>query len=383
MVTKRARTWLARGTLITVLAIIGTLGIGTWALSGSVASELLLPPDSDSLVTVIAVDAGSVTITADARTVLPGVWGLATDHGAATLGDVVDSDATSVRRALLDRSGVITVGAAAAFQRIVYRPDPEAVGVPFAEVILEGPIGEVSAWTTTGADDTWVVFIHDFDVDGTEAVRVIEVFADLGLPVIVPALRTDVAVAEGGRRTADLGSAGWRDLIPALDFAIASGAQDIVLFGSGTGASSALLAATDSRYLAHIAALVLDGPLLDPADVADRDLAEVKVPGFLVGWAKAVATFRFGIDWAGLDHLAIAAEQTLPVLIFHGDGDDRYPLAASEAYAATAPEVTLVVVPGAGHGETWNVDPVGYRAALQAFLNATVVGPADIVVPEG
>jgi len=276
MVTKRARTWLARGTLITVLAIISTLGIGTWALSGGVASELLLPSDPDSLVTVIAVDARSVTITADTRTVLPGVWGLATDHGAATLGDVVVADATSVRRALLDRSGVITVGAAAAFQRIVYRPDPEAVGVPFTEVILEGPIGEVSAWTTTGTDDTWVVFIHDFGVDGTEALRVIEFFADLGLPVIVPALRTDVAVAEGGRRTADLGSAGWRDLIPALDFAIASGAEDIVLFGSGTGASSALLAATDPRYSAHIAALVLDGPLLDPADVADRHLAHAQ-----------------------------------------------------------------------------------------------------------
>jgi len=93
MVTKRARTWLARGTLITVLAIISTLGIGTWALSGGVASELLLPSDPDSLVTVIAVDARSVTITADTRTVLPGVWGLATDHGAATLGDVVVADA--------------------------------------------------------------------------------------------------------------------------------------------------------------------------------------------------------------------------------------------------------------------------------------------------
>jgi len=382
MVTKRARTWLARGTLITVVAIVGTLGIGTWALSGTIASELLLPPDDQSLVSVVAVDAGSVTITADARTVLPGVWGLVTEHGSATLGDVVDLDTTSVRRELLGRKGVITVGAAAAFDRIVYRPDPSAVGVPFSEVILEGPVGEVPAWTTTGTDDTWVVFVHDFGGDRAEAIRVIDLFSDLGLAVIVPALRTDLAVTEGGSRTTDLGSAGWRDLIPALDLAIDSGAHDIVLVGSGTGASAALLAATDARYSGHIAALVLDGPLLDPAGVADRHLAEVKVPGFLVGWAKAVATFRFGIDWAGLDHLATAADQALPLLILHGDGDGRYPLAASAAYAAAAANATLVVVPGAGHGETWNVDPVGYREALETFLTATVVGPADDVLPD-
>ncbi|MBI5156954.1 MAG: hypothetical protein HZA58_02940 [Acidimicrobiia bacterium] len=382
MVTKRARTWLARGTLITVVAVLGTLGVGTWALSGSIASELLLPSGPDSVVTVVAVDAGSVTVTADARSVLPGVWGLTTDHGAATMGDIVSADATAVRRHLLDRTGVLTVGATGMIERIVYRPDPEAVGVPFSEVILEGPIGEVSAWTTTGTDDTWVVFIHDFDVDGTEALRVVGLLADLDLPVIVPALRTDVAIAEGGSRTSDLGSAGWRDIVPALDLAIASGAQDIVLFGSGTGASLALLAAGDSRYAGHIAALVLDAPLLDPAEVADRHLAQDKVPGFLVGWAKAVATFRFGIDWAGLDHLAVAADQELPVLIFHGEGDDRYPVASSQAYAAVAPEVTLVVVPGAGHGEAWNVDPVGYWEALEAFLTATVVGPAEGAVPE-
>lgn len=382
MVTKRARTWLARGTLITAVAIIGTLGIGTWALSGTVAAHVLLPSDPGSPVTVLSVDARTVTITADARTQMPGIWGLVTEHGAATLGEVVGTDATSVQRRLLDSTGAITVGAEGWFQRTVFWPDPQAIGVPFVEVVLEGPIGDVAGWTTVGEDDTWVVFVHDFDVDMTEAVRVIEVFADLGLSVIVPALRTDMAVSEGGSRTSDLGSSGWRDLAPALDLAIASGAQDIVLFGSGTGASLALLAATDARYEGHIAALVFDAPLLDPAGVADRHLAGDKVPGFLVGWAKGVATFRFGIDWAGLDHLAAAPGQRLPVLIIHGSADARYPVAASEAYAAAAPNATLVVVPDAGHGEAWNLDPEGYRRALESFLVATVVGPADLVVPD-
>ena len=127
---------------------------------------------------------------------------------------------------------------------------------------------------------------------------------------------------------------------------------------------------------------MFDAPLLDPAEIADRRLAADKVPGFLVGWAKGVATFRFGIDWAGLDHLAAARDQGLPVLIIHGSADTRYPVATSEAYAAAAPNATLVVVPNAGHGEAWNVDPEGYRRALESFLVATVVGPVDLMVPD-
>ena len=379
MVTKRARTWLARGTLITVILIVGTLGGSTWALSGTVAADLLLPPPPPPMVTVTAVDAGSVSITVDERTALSGIWGLVTEKGAAVLGEVMSADGASVRRRLVSRSGAITVGTAASFERTVYRPDPDAVGVEFAEIILEGPRGDIPAWTTAGGDDTWVVFVHDFGVDRTEALRIIGVFADLGLSVIVPALRTDAEIGEGAARTIDLGSTGWHDITPALEFALDAGAEDIVLFGSGTGASAVLRATSDPRYAGRIAGFVLDAPLLDPAAVADARLGEDKVPGFLVGWAKAAATFRFGLDWTGLDHVAGAAEESRPILILHGSADPRFPVRASEQFAAAAPNATLVVVPGAGHGEAWNVDPAGYEAALVEFLTASWVGPADPV----
>ena len=381
MVTKRARTWLARGTLITFIAVVGTLGGSTWALSGTVAAELLLPPEPPPPVTVTAVDAGSVTITGDARAFLPGTWGLVSGTGRAIIGDVIEVDGAAARRRLITRSGVISIGAVAALEPTVYQPDPAAVGLDFAEVILEGPLGDIPAWTITGPDDTWVVYVHDFGLDRTEALRVLGGLADLGLSVIVPALRTDPEVGEGGSRTTDLGPTAWRDITPALDFALGAGARDLVLFGSGTGASSVLLAAEDPRYSSQVAALVLDAPLLDPAAVADARLAEDRVPGFLAGWAKALATFRFGIDWTGLDHVAAATEQDHPVLILHGAVDDRFPLSASEAFAAADRHATLVVAPGAGHGEAWNVDPAAYDAALAGFLNDTVVGPAGGVAP--
>ncbi|MEK7252202.1 MAG: hypothetical protein AAB198_02955, partial [Actinomycetota bacterium] len=379
MVTKRARTWLARATLITVIGVVGALAVATWSLSGTIAAELLVHPLPSPTVTVLAIDGTTITVTADERSILPGRWALVTATGRAVLGNVEAVDDGRVQRRLFTVDGVITPGMTASFETTVYTPDPEARGVAFAEVILERPYGDAPAWVTTGSDDTWVIFAHDFGADRTESLRVIALFERLGLPVVIPTLRSDDGAIDEGRT--DLGPAESHDVIAAIEFALGAGAQDVVLFGSGTGASSVLLAAADIRYGPKIAALVLDAPLLDPAALADLRLGEDKVPGFLIGWAKASAAFRFGIDWTGLDHVAAAADQSHPTLIFHGEADERYPAAASERYVVDALDATLVLVPEAGHGEAWNLDPVAYEGVLEDFLRDTAVGPAG-TIPE-
>jgi pimeloyl-ACP methyl ester carboxylesterase len=372
MVTKRARRWLARGAVTAVVALVATLGAAAWALSGTVASELYLsdPPD---VVDVLGIDARGVTLAADARSGLPGIWGLVTETGRIVVGEIESAGGREIRRHLLGATGAIE-GGAAALDRIVYGPDPGAVGVQFSEVILAGPGGEMATWVVAGRDDTWVVFIHDSGADRTEALRMLGALTALGLPVVIPALHAESDTTSGGH--ADLGPASSRQVTAAMDFALGSGAEEVVLIGSGTGASAVLLAAADERYDTAVRALVLDGPLLDAASIADERLRADKVPGFLVGWAKAVATFRFGVEWTVLDHVATAFRQFRPVLIFHGDRDTRFPVAPSRAYAAAAPDAMLIEVAQAGHGETWNLDPAGYEAALTAFLERTVVGPS-------
>lgn len=311
---------------------------------------------------VLAVTGDAVTLSADSRTIAPGEWALDTADGSAVVGAIEASDAATVRRSVVAVTGELTVGPGARFGRLAFGPDPGALGLEYAEVILEGPNGDLAAWVIPGTDDTWVVFLHDFAADRTEALRAAGTLATLGYPVIIPVLPG----------VAELGS--WREATVAMEFALASGATDLVLFGFGSGGSAALLAAAGDRHSADVAALVLDSPLLDAATVADARLAEDKVPGFLMGWAKAAATFRFGIDWAALDQVAVAPDQHLPVLIFHGGADSRYPADVSVAYGAAAPRTSVVVVEEAGHGESWNLDPEGYRSALTGFLATLAEG---------
>jgi hypothetical protein len=57
------------------------------------------------------------------------------------------------------------------------------------------------------------------------------------------------------------------------------------------------------------------------------------------------------------------------VLVFHGAEDEDAPIEASRQFAeALADLASLVEVPGAGHGEAWNVDPEAYERTLSRFL---------------
>ena len=58
-----------------------------------------------------------------------------------------------------------------------------------------------------------------------------------------------------------------------------------------------------------------------------------------------------------------------PILLIHGDEDDKVPIATSEQLAETRPDiVTFLPVRGAPHTSSWNVDPALYEQAVSDFL---------------
>lgn len=62
----------------------------------------------------------------------------------------------------------------------------------------------------------------------------------------------------------------------------------------------------------------------------------------------------------------------LPVLIFHGTGDQYVPCQMSEVLKKNDPDmVELEIFPGAAHGTSYISDPVRYERALDAFMKRT------------
>ena len=279
------------------------------------------------------------------------------------------SDANGiVTRSVLASEGSYASGERAVWDRLVY-PTPEARGLDHREVLLDGPLGPLPAWVTDGDSDTWVIFVHGAGSDRREALRSLPTAVDLDLSTITPAYRNDEGAPASSSGRHGFGRNEWRDVEAAVEFALAADATDVVLVGFGTGGSIVSVFMAHSPLAARIGALVLDAPVLDVEVLVDRIAREDKVPGFIVDWSRAMASFRFGVEWSALDHLQSAGEVTIPVLLFHGSDDDYAPLASSQEYADTLGELaTLVIVDGAGHGEAWNLDPEAYEATLASFL---------------
>jgi pimeloyl-ACP methyl ester carboxylesterase len=66
------------------------------------------------------------------------------------------------------------------------------------------------------------------------------------------------------------------------------------------------------------------------------------------------------------------ADETIsqPVLIHHGTEDLRVPIETSVELARVKPDqIQLIEVEGAGHVESYDVDPQGYVDSVLAFLD--------------
>ena len=379
MVTKRARVWLSRGLAITLLVVSAGLFAATWYYSGEIESALFAartdPPSAD--IVLLDADDDRVSIPADQRTIRPGRWGLAFPDGDAEIGDIVAEAGGVVTRGLIASEGSFASGERALWDRMAFT-GPGSRGIEYREILLDGPLGTMPAWLTEGESDTWVIFVHGAGADRREALRALPTVIGLGHPTITVAYRNDPGAPESSSGRHGFGRNEWDDVETAVEYAIGADASEVVLVGFGTGGSIVSVFMGHSRLTDRVAALVLDAPVLDAGELVDRIARDDKVPGFIVGWSRAMASFRFGVEWSALDHIEAADEVSVPVLLFHGGADEYAPVELSRQYADLIGDLaTLVVVDGAGHGEAWNFDPTGYEAALADFLQRAMAEPSE------
>lgn len=376
MVNPRAGRWLRRVLAIAIALAVVVAVAATWAYAGQIDGLLLrsvhgLPAYG---IEVLAVADGEVTLPRGAAEA-PGIWGLEWETGYVRVGPVVATSEGGVVRSLLEVAGDLRPGLLVALDVYAYESDPSVVGLEFENVIVEGPLGNHPAWRTPGEDDTWVILVHDRNAYRREALRVLPVLAAAGFPTLTITYRNDPGAPDGGGRYG-LGQPEWKDVEAAVDYAVEEGAGDVVLFGWGMGGTAATMFLHSSARASLVAGLIVDAPFFDPGVMVDTHAGAHNVPGLIVGWAKGLATLRWGVDWGTLNQVDRAGDFEVPILLFHGDADTVAPVAISDRFAAELPDlVRYEKVPGAGHGASWNADPVRYEAALISFLEEIAAGP--------
>jgi pimeloyl-ACP methyl ester carboxylesterase len=371
---------LALVALLVLLVAAFFLG-GGWYFSGQIHADGLqekLPVPSSGQ-EAVSVGAGTITIAdpADEEPVLDGdaVYGLEWPGGYGQIsGDGTGTDAVTRDFVLL--SGALPhEGTVVSPDRPAFADPAAALGRDVEDVTFDSDLGPLAAWYVPGASDTWAVLVHGKGGERAEMLRTMRTTVDAGMPSLAITYRNDAGAPADPSGLYQFGRTEWRDLDVAVGYATDHGARRVVLVGASMGGGII------ASYLRHqpdapVAGIVLDSPMLDFGETVSYGAEQEPLPGFghvpapLTWTAKQLAALRYGVDWAGTDYLDDTGWLDVPALVIHGTDDSTVPLRTSEALRASRPDqVTLTVVPGAEHVESWNVDPRAYDDEVAGFLH--------------
>ena len=369
---KRARRrllpWMIALATVVVLSLGALIGVG-WYFSGEVI-DVDHSPNSYPL-TVEAVDGETVVLPLDEDTERPGVWGLEWEGGRAVIGRIVSADEDTVTRSLETvLSGELAEGADVRIDKWTYGPDPAAIGLEYEDVDIPTSLGDMPAWYLPGEDSTWVITVHGRNAAPAETLRGIEVYSKLGYPVLAVTYRNDRGAPDAPNGKHSLGKYEADDVVDAVDYALANGAEDVVLHGWSMGGATASVAVRELAGTDEVRGLVLDSPVMDWDSTLDMQAEDRSVIAPITWAAKRIVEFRADIDLDDLDQRDFADEFDLPVLLFVDTADETVDHTATLDFAQLLPpERATVVTSSSGHTASWNEDPVAYAAALEGYLD--------------
>jgi hypothetical protein len=360
------------------VVVAGSLFGTGWYYGNVLKDQALVPNHEPHLLDLQVVVVGADQVTLRAQDAAgnndgwswPGTYGLEWQGGYGQVGAIRNIDGHQVVRDFRPVTSTLAAGAMARIDSFAFPGDPlQAFGIRFDEVVVAGELGPLPAWFVPGRSDTWAVFVHGKDSNRREVLRILATLQRLGFPVLAITYRNDEGVAPDPGGYHRYGLTEWRDLEAAAAYALDHGARRLLPIGFSMGGAIVANFLYESPLARQVVAVVFDSPMLDFGATIDMKAKANGVPRPFTGAAKWASGLRYGIDWSRLNYLRRADRLSAPIMLFHGDRDTMVPVSVSDRLAKARPDlVTYRRTPDAGHVRSWNVDPVGYEAALADFL---------------
>lgn len=161
-----------------------------------------------------------------------------------------------------------------------------------------------------------------------------------------------------------------RDCLRWAEFAQEKFGEDakIILCGISMGATTVLMAAGEELPKCVVGVLA-DCGFSSAKEIICKVLRQIHLPPKLFyPLIRLGAKLYGGFALEQADATQAMTRCRLPVLFFHGTDDDYVPWQMSQKnFDACASQKKLVLVPGAGHGLSYLLDPQGYLAAVREF----------------
>ncbi|MFJ4208157.1 alpha/beta hydrolase family protein [Paenarthrobacter sp. NPDC089675] len=381
--------WAVAGVL-TGSSLAALVGAGSSALAVYFARRVITPAarhEDQEVLAVIKDGPGlQVILAATPDTTIDGVFSLFFEggRGHARIGRIVSyspAEQTVLREVEEVYSGNLSEARRGWWSGAVY-PDPAAIGLAAEDVDIDVEGGKAPAWLVradpAASAAIWAIMVHGRGATRLEGLRAVRTARELGLDSLLISYRNDGLAPSALDGRYGLGSTEWRDLEAAIDYALAHGAEEVVLFGWSMGGAISLQAADLSRHRHLIRALVLDAPVINWVNVMAHHAEMNRIPYNVGRYGQLMLSHPLGrrltglsapVDLKAMDWEARAVELRTPTLLIHSVDDDYVPFEPSASLADKNPDmVTFEPFHGARHTKEWNVDPEKWERLVGSWL---------------
>lgn len=218
----------------------------------------------------------------------------------------------------------------------------------------------------------WVITVHGYSGNRTNTYTVASFFALEGYNVLTPDLRGN------GDSEGDYFGMGWldrADLLLWIDYIIGLDADaEIVLYGASMGGATVMMTAGEALP-ENVKAVVEDCGYTSVWDIFSDELDYLfGLPDFpLLYIADVLCDIRAGYSFHEASSLEQVANAEVPILFIHGSEDNFVATdMVYELYDACPTEKDLLIVEGAGHNESYKLEPELYFDTVFSFLEKYV-----------
>jgi fermentation-respiration switch protein FrsA (DUF1100 family) len=149
--------------------------------------------------------------------------------------------------------------------------------------------------------------------------------------------------------------------------------SEIVLMGISMGAAAVLMASAEDLPV-NVRGVLSDCAYTSAKEIFAYQLNRMyRLPTFpIIPLTSLVTRLKAGFFLGEASAVAQVSKTRLPVLFIHGEEDRFVPLEMVHRLAKACPsEHQVWVVPGAGHGLSFQADPQAYRTVVENWLGRT------------
>ena len=233
----------------------------------------------------------------------------------------------------------------------------------------EGFLLSGEAVITDPASHRWLIAVHGYRGSHSYMAVPASRFGEEDYNALLPDLR---GCGESEGRYIGMGWPDRKDMLRWIDWILErDSAAQIVLYGISMGGATVMMTAGE-ELPDQVKAVVEDCGYTSVTDIfADEMKALFHLPAFpLLNIADFLSPFRAGYSFSDASALKQLAHARVPVLFIHGSAD---PLVQTEmvyrVYEACTSEKELLIVDGAGHGNSFAHAPELYFDTVFRFLN--------------